>query len=170
MPEAKAKRNLSTILSALRKQLDPYLHVEPQTITFNREAPHHLDVTLFQAHLHASRGTDDITPLQQAVDLYQGDYLAGLYVKNAYVFEEWVLAERERLRELILQTLDTLVSRHLEQAEYLETHKRRADFSIGLIIKRPELDLGHNLSMGSNLLQKEAPQPLIFDLGCPLVK
>ena len=118
MPSAKAKRNLTTTLSALRKSLAPYLHIEPQTIAFNRQAPHHLDVTLFQAHIQANREVEDMTRLQQAVDLYQGDFLAGLYVKNAYVFEEWVLTERERLRELMLQTLDRLISGYLDRADY----------------------------------------------------
>ena len=47
--------------------------------------------------------------LEQAASLYQGDLLAGL-VLNEAPFEEWLLGERERLRELALGAFARLLA------------------------------------------------------------
>ena len=44
MDAAKARRNLTTTLSSLRKQLDGYLLAEGDTLAFNSAALHKLDV------------------------------------------------------------------------------------------------------------------------------
>jgi DNA-binding SARP family transcriptional activator len=46
--------------------------------------------------------------LEEAAGLYRGDLLAGLGVAEP-VFEEWLMSERERLRELALETLARLL-------------------------------------------------------------
>jgi tetratricopeptide (TPR) repeat protein len=57
--------------------------------------------------------------LQDAVLLYRGDLLAGLRVQSES-FEEWLLAERERLRELALEALAKLLA-HQRQSGQHET-------------------------------------------------
>ncbi len=59
------------------------------------------------------RAVADGTPesLEQAAALYQGDLLAGLVLAEA-PFEEWLLGERERLRELALEGLAKLLAHH----------------------------------------------------------
>jgi DNA-binding SARP family transcriptional activator len=47
--------------------------------------------------------------LEQAVALYRGDFLEGFQVK-APVFEDWLLTERERLRELARKALTKLLA------------------------------------------------------------
>jgi transcriptional activator len=49
-----------------------------------------------------------LASLERAAALYQGDLLAGMVVDEA-PFEEWLLAERERLRELALEGLVKLL-------------------------------------------------------------
>lgn len=51
---------------------------------------------------HATTATDRVNALRQAVEWYSGDLLPGYY-------EEWVLSERERLRDLHSHTLVQLV-------------------------------------------------------------
>lgn len=51
--------------------------------------------------------------LSEAVGLYGGDLLAGLGEQST-AFEEWLLAERERLRDLALHALARLLDHHLE--------------------------------------------------------
>src|SRR5262249_30903277 len=68
----------------------------------------------------------DGTPaaLEKAAILYQGDLLAGLAVAEA-PFEEWLLAERERFRELALEGLAKLLV-HQRTAGLLEGAIRTA--------------------------------------------
>src|SRR3972149_6705697 len=56
--------------------------------------------------------------LDQAVALYHGDFLDGFDVKEA-PFEEWLVSERERLRELALEALAKLLA-HETQAGLTE--------------------------------------------------
>ena len=49
--------------------------------------------------------------LVRAAELYRGDLLAGLVIEEA-PFEEWLLGERERLRELALEGLAKLLAHH----------------------------------------------------------
>ena len=47
--------------------------------------------------------------LAEAVDLYRGDFLAGFAFRGT-LFEDWLMAERERLRELALEALARLLA------------------------------------------------------------
>jgi DNA-binding SARP family transcriptional activator len=49
----------------------------------------------------AASASGDLTLLAQAVELYRGEFLEGW-------FQEWCLEERERLRQIYLETLDAL--------------------------------------------------------------
>ena len=49
--------------------------------------------------------------LEQAVELYRGDLLSGLGVAEPG-FEDWLMTERERLRELALEALARLLAHH----------------------------------------------------------
>jgi tetratricopeptide (TPR) repeat protein len=57
------------------------------------------------------------TMWEDAVLLYRGDLLAGLRVQSE-PFEEWLLAERERLRELALEALARLLTHRRRSGQY----------------------------------------------------
>ena len=118
MPETTAKRNLTQVLSLLRKRLAPFLEVTPQQLGLNPAAACWVDACVFEQILEARNPTPAPDQLHEAVELYQGDFLQGFYVKEAPDFEAWVLTERERLRDLLLRALDSLVSHYLHQADY----------------------------------------------------
>ena len=118
MPEAKAKRNLTQILSLLRKRFEPFLEIEPQQVGFKPGTDYWIDVVEFEQMLEAVDPAKSLEQLRQAVDLYRGDFLQGFFVKEAFSFEEWALTERERLRELMLHALQTLLNGALTQADY----------------------------------------------------
>ena len=121
MTDADAKNNLRQTLSNLRKLVDPHLIITRETVGWNTAVPYILDVAQFENQLHTARGTDLLTriaALQQATALYQGDFLAGFYVRDAPEFEEWMLAQRARYRELTLHTLHALAEHHLSRGEY----------------------------------------------------
>jgi DNA-binding SARP family transcriptional activator len=62
--------------------------------------------------------------LQQAAELYRGDLLAGLAVTTP-AFEEWLTAERERLRELALEALARLLAHQTRSEEPLAAETAR---------------------------------------------
>lgn len=120
MADADAKNNLRQTLSNLRKLLEPYLLITRESVQFDTAVPHTLDTAQFEAHLQNGRAatTHRFDHLAQAAALYHGDFLAGFYVRDAPDFEEWMLAQRVRYRELALHTLHTLTEHHLSRGEY----------------------------------------------------
>ena len=109
MPEAHARNNLSKALTHLRRAVGSHLHISRRELAFDRERPYWLDVEAFE---QSASALADIEGLQRAVELYRGDFLEGFYVHQSPAFEEWVLAQRARLRELALQALHTLATHH----------------------------------------------------------
>ena len=109
MPEAKAKRNLTKSLTVLRRLLEPFLLIESQRVGFDPNVALAVDALQF--------ATSDI-PSQDTVDLYRGDFLEGFYVKDAADFEAWQLTQREHLRELAIEMLETLVDQASTQQDY----------------------------------------------------
>lgn len=123
MPDVQAKRNLTTTLTSLRKVVGPYLLIETQSVAFNLKASHRLDVAIFQAAVEGSMALKpkdlerDLAPLRKAINLYEGDFLTGFYVKNALSFEEWSLEQREQFRTLMLQALHSLMKHYSKQLD-----------------------------------------------------
>src|SRR5262245_61049094 len=108
MREGQARTNLRQTLFMLRKALPigvsdslqigaASVALEPATVT--------VDVTAVEQLV--MQGTPN--SLAQAADIYQGDLLQGLAVREA-PFEDWLMAERERLRELALEALAKLLT------------------------------------------------------------
>jgi DNA-binding SARP family transcriptional activator len=112
-PPGKARRCLSTTLWRLRQTLEclpssqSYLLTERNTLAFNTTAPYWFDVEVFERQ--AAFGLAGSLPcteahcraLEEALDLYCGDFLEGCY-------EDWCLVERERLQLLLLRVLKRL--------------------------------------------------------------
>ena len=110
--EAQAQTNLRQLLHHLRRawpDCADYIHVEPRTIAWQKGAPCNVDLVAFtkaaaEASAAVRQGRTDMarTACAQAVDLYRGEFLPASY-------DEWLLAERERLRQAFLDTLEHLV-------------------------------------------------------------
>ncbi len=121
MAETDAKNNLRQALSNLRKFVDSYLTITRDTVEFNSVLPHTLDTTDFLAALQSHPNESDAVQtarLYHATTLYQGDFLAGFWVRQAPEFEEWVLRQRTRFRDLALQAFHTLTNHYLQQGNY----------------------------------------------------
>jgi DNA-binding SARP family transcriptional activator len=77
------------------------------------------DVSAFHAALADERWS-------RALELYRGDFLDGLLVRNAVEFEQWAMAERDRLRMLATRAASALAAslaaagRHTEATNALE--------------------------------------------------
>jgi DNA-binding SARP family transcriptional activator len=106
--EAQARTNLRHVLHNLRRalpHLDRFLEVTPRTLRWRAEATGWLDVAAFEAALaRADREADGgLAALREAVALYRGDLLEGRH-------DEWLLGERERLRQRFLGALERLAA------------------------------------------------------------
>ncbi|MGD8517584.1 MAG: BTAD domain-containing putative transcriptional regulator, partial [Anaerolineae bacterium] len=122
MPEANAQNNLRKALSNLRRLVGPHLAITRQTVALNRDSSYWLDVEAFESLAGSASPAEGaaqptIERLAEAVELYRGDFLDGFYVRQAPAFEEWVLAQRARLRELAVQALHALTVHHTRRGE-----------------------------------------------------
>jgi DNA-binding SARP family transcriptional activator/tetratricopeptide (TPR) repeat protein len=101
VPDSQARQSLRQALAGLRRALTSSraLVVDADTVAVD---PLRLDVDVIRFERLVAAGGQP--KLQQAVALYQGDLLDGFHVKSP-AFEDWLLTERERFRELARQAL-----------------------------------------------------------------
>src|SRR5690349_13759450 len=95
---------LVTFRRALAGADPPVLRIESQTLALNADGVE-VDVVTFERRV--AEGT--VPALEQAVELYRGDLLLGFNV-NEPLFEEWLVTERERLREMAMEALAKLLA------------------------------------------------------------
>lgn len=106
MREPQARSGLRQSLFTLRKALGaepPALLIDGETVALN---PACVTVDVVEFERQIAEGTP--AALERATSLYRGELLEGLGLQEA-PFEEWLLAERERLRELALEALAKLL-------------------------------------------------------------
>lgn len=102
-----AKTSLRQSLANLKKLVEAHVLIERDAVEFDARSSYALDVQAFE------RGAaGDPSAQREALALYKGDLLKGLVVKNAPEFEEWLVVERERLRQMAAHIL-----RHLAAAD-----------------------------------------------------
>jgi len=125
LPDAGARRRLTQALWQIRRAFDPQpvLQAEGDTIQIDPGLPLWLDVEEFERQAAGAEVQDaalDAGCLHRAADLYRGELLAGFY-------DEWVLTERERLRDLFLAVLERLTEADKQRGEYEHAllHARR---------------------------------------------
>src|SRR2546429_4339915 len=110
--EAQARNNLRQLLHQLRQALpavEQFLSADTHMLHWRPVTPFHLDVAEFEQTLtlaDAATRQNASQPLkaalEQADSLYRGELLPGCY-------DEWILPERERLRQRHLQALEQLL-------------------------------------------------------------
>ncbi len=110
--ESQARNNLRQLLHQLRQALPAvgqFLHIDASTLRWQLAAPCSLDVAEFERAVHlaevATRLNDQQAlraALEQATTVYRGDLLPSCY-------DDWIIAEREKLRQCHLQALEQLL-------------------------------------------------------------
>ncbi len=119
LSDADAKNNLRQALTNLRKFADDELTISRDSIEYTGDG--FIDSLEFEADVK-SASTSDPEPasviLTDSLRLYRGDFLEGFHVRDAPDFEDWMLTERARLRELALQTLHRLTEIEMSRANY----------------------------------------------------
>jgi DNA-binding SARP family transcriptional activator len=140
--EKKAAHSLSQGLLHLRKALGEgdssttFLLITSQDVQFNGFSEYRLDVARFrellilsERHIHADPASCESchTWLQEAVSLYQGDLLSGLFLPSCEKFEEWRLVQQEALHHQALDALEQLAtySEQREEWDLVQEYSRR---------------------------------------------
>jgi len=119
-PEEAALQNLRRNLHRLVKALpapsegEPWIKIAGHNIAWNRSTPFECDVTEFE-RLRVEEAT-----LERAVAAYSGEFLSDLH-------DDWIAAERERLRGLYHADLSTLVSAKRSQRAFPAAAKYARD-------------------------------------------
>jgi DNA-binding SARP family transcriptional activator/predicted ATPase/Tfp pilus assembly protein PilF len=139
-PQRKARQNLRQALSYLRQAIGdqddtaPFLLVNRETVQFNPDSDHWLDVVAFNAlveacrahrHRHIKACIPCIRRLEKLVDLYRGDFLEHFFLSDSGAFEEWALLQREWLRRQVTEALAHLAT-HYERRRNYERARRYA--------------------------------------------
>jgi predicted ATPase/DNA-binding SARP family transcriptional activator len=108
-PAERARASLRHVLAVTRRALGPAsrrcLTTDAETVALDPQWVD-VDVTTFER-----LATGDLAQLESAVRLYGGDLLEGLRISEA-PFEEWLLSERERLRERAVDALARMLATH----------------------------------------------------------
>jgi DNA-binding SARP family transcriptional activator len=125
--DAQAHSNLRTLVHRLRQALpnaDSFLHVDRQGLQWLPGTHWTLDVLDFEHALAQANEAEQVQDtramrhaLIKAVDLYRGDLLPGCY-------DEWILAERDRLRQAFLEVLERLIALLEQDQDRNDRHSR----------------------------------------------
>ncbi len=124
--ERTARHNLRQALYNLRTALrlhghESPLHTSHRAVSFQADDAVWVDVHELESVVGRElRGSAlrDPQAVAQATHLYRGDFLAGFYVRDNPAFEEWMVGEQERLRELAVSALRQLVARYQSEGSY----------------------------------------------------
>src|SRR5262245_4759875 len=121
--EANARNSLRQALFLLRAALKQVrsaaFRIDGDTVTADPQA---IDVDVFRFEQLVAKRTP--AALEQAATLYRGDLLDG-FVIDEEPFEQWLVHERERLRELALDALARLL-RHQNSLEATDAATKTA--------------------------------------------
>ncbi len=128
--QANAYGSLRRTLWSLKKGIgEGWLAIDSDTIALRGDKDFWLDVTAFHASLEATEAHthDDaeacvacLSSLQEAVDLYRGDFLAGFTLPDSPPFDEWQYFQAEGLRQEAARALEQLVAIHAARGVFVE--------------------------------------------------
>jgi DNA-binding SARP family transcriptional activator len=111
--ESRARRNLTRVLSQLRRELPT-----PELLIVSRERvglEHERvwsDSVAFEHLCSIADGPHRLEVLQEAVTLYRGPYLSGFSVPDSVEFDAWVTSEARTFERQYLDALAALVDEH----------------------------------------------------------
>ena len=139
--EEAARHNLSQALFNLRLALGdhtakpPYLLISRSSIQFNQESDYSLDLALFH-NFFAKWGKNQneenrVSPLEEMAHLYRGEFLKHFYIAGSTEFEDWIVVQRESLRQQMMSALTYLANEHELLGDY-QVARRHAERQLEL--------------------------------------
>ncbi len=139
-PEHRARANLRDTLCDLKAILPQHLTIEHNRIASvsNHECCVS-DAAIFQDHIDQAQQalrqstvrttlpTEISARLEEAVGLFEGEFLSGFYVRRAAVFDEWLDGMRAHLHQSAVNALQTLAETYTADGRYsagvIHTHR-----------------------------------------------
>ena len=112
-PEARARNNLSQILHNLLSLWPDCLKSDRFTVQFS---PGHNDWVDTAEFTQLTTKKDPVS-LALATELYQADFMAGMYMDDCSEFEQWLRLEQESWRQQVKQVLCQLVAHYTGRNE-----------------------------------------------------
>jgi DNA-binding SARP family transcriptional activator len=123
LSEEAARTNLRLVLTKLRRALPQHVEVTRQSVALTPDQPVWVDALEV---VRLASAADDPEALLAAVDLCRGEFLAGVEVPGAPLFDQWVVAERAAYRAVMLGILDRAV----------QLARERGDTDVGIQVAR----------------------------------
>jgi TolB-like protein/DNA-binding SARP family transcriptional activator len=114
--DSQARESLKQAVFKLRKSLD-CVHPSPLRADRDCVSLERAAVAVDVAEFEQLIGEGTMESLTRAAALYRGDFLDGLDVRDA-AFDEWLLMERQRLRDLAREALARLVDWHMSRGAH----------------------------------------------------
>ncbi len=129
--------NLRQALLGLRKafggeeQTDSFLNISDEAILFLPEDVW-MDTRAFSEYIEKSNGhphielhncQECINQLEEAVEIYRGDFLSDLILSDATAFQEWAVFNRERYFRSMINTLQALSKAYFHRSNFDQAYK-----------------------------------------------
>ncbi len=115
--------NLRTVLARLRQQVGDDLIVTPKTVAVTHAVHEQMDTVRFQmmlAGMGKERTITAVNLLSQGLKLYSGEFMAGFSVPDAPRFDDWLVVEQERLRQIAMRGYRQLARWQEEQGAFAD--------------------------------------------------
>lgn len=136
-PQKKARQSLRQALSHLRQSIGdcddaPFLLVSRESIQFNADCDHRLDVATFadlvkDCKTHRHRRLEAcllcLRRMERAVELYNGAFLEQFFLADSDAFEEWAILKREWLLREVAEALSLLADYRERRSEYKQAQQ-----------------------------------------------
>lgn len=133
-PENAARRNLRQALFQLRTVLDAAATVliADQNVVRLDDANVWVDAAVFTQLYDACRRHNHVAlqscpacmaRYEEAVELYRGEFLHGLFIDDSQPLEEWVLLQREWFHARCMEMLDALAAWREANGDYSAAHR-----------------------------------------------
>ena len=106
---------LRILLSRTRKWI-PELVSTRQSLQFRPMAQTHVDLYV----LNEALATDNVGQLDKALKLYKGDLMQGFILEDGPRFNEWLLLQREQVRQQVTAAYQKLCQTYADQKQWTE--------------------------------------------------
>jgi len=167
-PERTARTNLRSALANLRQVIQdheeqpPFLKITRQSIQFNQASDAWVDVNLFAEKLswdgfQGQEDPSDVSAIQEAVELYRGGFLAGFFLPDAPLFEEWALITRESTQRQAVRAMHQLTAYYQESG----SHERALQLAQRQVELEPYQEAAHQQVMWSLALNGQRNEALM---------